>query len=276
MNELLPLFDPLQELIALFMVSQEIDPGHETLAHVFLNIGAGACARSPFGKFRRSAFERFFEVQLHGFETDRVGVFRLARNHAHAVDEVVVHHIEQQEVLAFGDEELFHPVMMDDVEHCQIFLIGGLGIRLRLVQIISQRQEIHPRRALPLVHQMKADHQEQLADSRTEVRCGISANESRDTAAVFSQFMTAAEVLFPCDSEVFVVADFERMIEPVLENAMIFLLDASSKVAARNIGGAQTPVLLDSCRFDTAAQPQVSDMTESRAEDIRLLGWSVQ
>ena len=75
--------------------------------------------------------------------------------------------------------------MMDDVQYRQVFLIGGLGFRFRLVEVIRERQEVHARRALPLVHQVETNHHEKLADSGTEVHSGISTNQPRDAAAVF-------------------------------------------------------------------------------------------
>src|SRR5262245_3304110 len=119
---------------------------------------------------------------------------------------------------------------------------------------------------------MEANHHEKLADGGAEIDSRISTDQARDTAAIFGQFMTTPDVLFPCGSEVFVVPDLERMIEPVLENAVVFLLNPSSQVATRDVRGAQPPVLFDRCRFDTPPQPQVSHMAEGWSEDIWLLG----
>ena len=95
-------------------------------------------------------------------------------------------------------------------------------------------------------------------------------------SAVFGQFVPAPEILFPSGSQVFVVADFEGVIQPVLKNAVIFLFDAPAKIAARNVRRAQTPVLFNRRRLDAAAQAQVADVTECRTENVRLFRGIVQ
>ena len=67
---------------------------------------SASSGEATFGKFGGCALQRRFEQSLHRFQADGIGVLHLSGNQAHAIDEVVVHHVEEQKVLAFFDERI--------------------------------------------------------------------------------------------------------------------------------------------------------------------------